>query len=371
MIKTINILQIQSSHNDSSFELAEAIVLGLQKNQYSVTNVFLKDCQEQNSVPSAASESIHLDLCKKDISGLRIKAINKLANICKEKSIDIVIAHRFKPIYCALALNHFISLKKCIGVIHGIGDYQRYFRKTLIRLATKDNFKFVGVSCAVTESLVNLNCGFNQENTLTINNAIDINKAEAIQLTRAKARKALNLSEQNFIFGTIGRLVPAKGHIYLLQAMTKLKEKYPFAQVVIIGEGRTRQALEQYIKSNNLQKNVILLGAKENAVKYIKAFDVFVLPSLSEGLPLSLLEGLSGRLPVIGSDISSISPIIEGIGKTAQVKNANELASTMAYHLNLSKQELDALGDKHYQHLIKNYSLEQYQDKYRSLISID
>src|SRR5699024_7700193 len=101
--------------------------------------------------------------------------------------------------------------------------------------------------------------------------------------------------------GALGRLVPVKGHIYLLQAFAALKDRYPQVHLAIIGEGREEARLLAEVERLDLMGRVHLLGFRENALQYVRAFDVWTMPSLAEGLGLALLEGMSGHLPVIAS----------------------------------------------------------------------
>jgi glycosyltransferase involved in cell wall biosynthesis len=98
------------------------------------------------------------------------------------------------------------------------------------------------------------------------------------------------------LIGALGRLVPVKGHIYLLQAFAALKDKYPDTQLAIIGAGREESRLAAEIDRLDLSGRAHLLGFKEIALQYIRAFDIWTMPSLAEGLGLALLEGMSGHL---------------------------------------------------------------------------
>jgi glycosyltransferase involved in cell wall biosynthesis len=227
----------------------------------------------------------------------------------------------------------------------------------------------VGVSRAVCNDLLNCGAGLTHGDVVQINNAIDVQAAEEIQLSRNAARQALGIPQDVFVFGTIGRLVPVKGHIYLIEAFAKIKNKYPPAMVAIIGEGRSRSDLEAAINRLGLESCVLLLGEKENALRYIKAFDVFVMPSLSEGLPLALLEAMSGHLPVIGSDIDSLRSILEDCGGYIfPNQKAELLAHELEETLLLNRDELIQKGNHAYKYLCANHEIREFRKKYRELV---
>src|SRR5690606_33256528 len=115
---------------------------------------------------------------------------------------------------------------------------------------------------------------------------------------------------------------------------------YPQALLAIIGEGRCREEAERFVAEHGLGDRVRLLGAKDDALQYVRAFDVFVMPSLSEGLPLALLEAMSGHLPVIGSDIDSLRPILEDCGgRIFPVAQPQALAQRLRETLALSDEQ--------------------------------
>src|SRR6185436_9976779 len=94
-------------------------------------------------------------------------------------------------------------------------------------------------------------------------------------------------------------------------ALFLLKEKFPSLIFIIFGEGEKRAEYEEHIKIAGLEKNVILFGKLENAPKYLKAFDIFTLTSITEGLPYVLLEAGQAELPVIASNVGGILEVVD------------------------------------------------------------
>jgi len=186
---------------------------------------------------------------------------------------------------------------------------------------------------------------------------------------KERAREKLSIPAEGFVFGTIGRLVPVKGQIHLLKAFRIVAESNPLAHLVIIGEGRLRDELEAYVIENDLTQQVHLTGAIENAFRYVKGFDVFVLPSLSEGLPLALLEAMAGSLPVIGSDIPTIRPIVESVGRVFSVGDSQALASNMCEMMLLEESELKDLGRKHFEYVNRHHAIVDFRNNYLRLIA--
>jgi glycosyltransferase involved in cell wall biosynthesis len=111
--------------------------------------------------------------------------------------------------------------------------------------------------------------------------------------------------------GTIANLYPEKGLPYFIQAATEILKKYPNLVFMIIGEGPQRPLLEEMIKQNHLQNKFLLAGKVENAPSYLRAFDFFVLPSIKEGFPYTILEAMAAELPIVASYVGGIPEMIE------------------------------------------------------------
>lgn len=369
MSRKIKVLQLQNRYNVNASDLAEQIIQGLPAEHFEVTTAFLRGRPGPGEPESRAARSIYFGFTQSDLKGLRLRALWRLFRLCREQRYDVVIAHRFKPMNMLMLLNRWLHIPACIGVQHGIGDFDRGYRRWDARRLLTANWRVVGVSRAVRDYLVGCGAGFDASNTVQINNAIDIDRAERLQHPRERARSLLGLAQEPFIFGAIGRLVPVKGHIHLIEAFAQVQSAYPQAQLAIIGEGRMRAELEAAITRFGLDGKVHLLGARDDALQYVRAFDAFVMPSLSEGLPLALLEGMSGHLPVIGSDIPSLRPILEDCGgRIFPVGDDAILAAQLGAVLSLDAEQRRAEGERAYSYLRGAHAIEDFRLQYLQLI---
>jgi len=369
MTRKIKVLQLQNRYNVNASDLAEQVIQGLPTRTYEVTTVFLRGRPKPGEPESRAVRSVYFDLSNASTKGLRLKALWRLYRHCRTQGYDAVIAHRFKPINMMMLLNVCLRIPACSGVLHGLGEYDRTYRRWESRNLISKAWRMVGVSRAVCDDLINCDAGFNSFNVRQINNAIDISRAEGLQHSRQQARQMLGLPQDAFIIGTIGRLVPAKGHLQLLEAFSAIKDEYPHAQLAIIGEGRLRQEMESMIQARHMEGRVSLLGSRDDALQYVKAYDVFVMSSVTEGLPLALLEGMSARLPVIGSDIDSMRPILEDSGaRIYPVGQPLALAERLREVVSLTPQERAMEGRRSYEYLCRAHAVEDFRKQYRNLL---
>ncbi|MEF8722253.1 glycosyltransferase family 1 protein [Candidatus Accumulibacter phosphatis] len=372
MSKRIKVLQLQPDYNVKAHDfadLAEQIVKALPAERYEIVAAFLRGKPQQGEPVSRADRSVYFEFSDPQLKGLRLQAMWQLYRFCRAESFDVVICNRFKPVNMLLQLNRWLRVPLCIGISHGFGEYGRYYRRLQARSLIDRAWRFVGVSPAVKQYLLDCKCGFTQQNTVAITNAIDIAQAEGLQLPRDEARRLLGIDQQVRLLGTCGRLVPVKGHVYLLQAFARLKDIYPRATLAIIGRGREEPRLLAEVDRLGLQGRVHLLGFRADALQYIRAFDIWTMPSLAEGLGLALLEGMSGHLPVIASSVPAMLPLIQGAGGLAVPPgDVNALTSALADYLRLSDQELQERGERAYAYLCASHDIESFRQQYLRLV---
>ena len=133
------------------------------------------------------------------------------------------------------------------------------------------------------------------------------------------------------IIGTIAELTKNKGLPHLIQALFLLKQKRMAFSCVIIGSGEDEEAIQTMIAKNGLRDSVFLAGFIDDASSYLQCFDVFVLPSLKEGLPYVLLEAMEAGLPLIGTSVGGIPDIVHD-GKNGLIvppKNPSRLSHAL------------------------------------------
>lgn len=136
-----------------------------------------------------------------------------------------------------------------------------------------------------------------------------INEIDFIERFAARAELDGTISEK-FWIGTISELHKNKGLDTLITAFGQIAETQANTTLVIIGEGEERQALNSLIKSLNLSKKVHLLGFKENAARFLKSLDVFVLASRTEAFPYVTLEAGLAQLPVVATKVGGVPEVI-------------------------------------------------------------
>ncbi len=144
-------------------------------------------------------------------------------------------------------------------------------------------------------------------------NAIDQNGTPLDSEHNRVASKTINLRERfpgQAIIGIVGRLQAVKGHQYAIQAMPKILAAHPDTQLVLVGGGPLQGELQSLTEQLKLQSHVCFLGFQQPIAEIVKQFDIFLMPSLSEGLGLSLIEAMSQGVPAIATQVGGMVDVI-------------------------------------------------------------
>jgi glycosyltransferase involved in cell wall biosynthesis len=142
--------------------------------------------------------------------------------------------------------------------------------------------------------------------------------------------------KDTIVIGSVGELHHIKGFDYSIRAIHNFNKKILY---LIIGTGEDREKLQKLISDLKLESNVILMGFVPQASQYFKAFDIFLIPSLSEGLPYMALEAGIASLPIISSSVGGIPEIIEDMksGILIQSKNSKEIKHAIEFYMTHKK----------------------------------
>ncbi len=150
---------------------------------------------------------------------------------------------------------------------------------------------------------------------ITIANAVDTTRfTPRPDLDRAAVRRTAGVGEGPLILN-VSRLVPQKGHSYLLDAARIVIDHCPDARFLLAGEGPLQDDLATAVAAHGLQDHVILAGFRPDVADLLAACDVFVLSSLWEGMPVALLEALAAGCPAIATDVGGVRDVVQS-GRT-------------------------------------------------------
>ena len=230
----------------------------------------------------------------------------RLSRLLKQVRPDVVHAHDPHGVAMAgLALSMSTGLVKPPLVAARRVDFH-------LRGSALSRWKYRQVDCficasdAIRQMLVG--DGVPPTRAVTVHEGIDLERVDAANA--ASLHEELWLPHQAPIVGNVAALVPHKGQRHLIEAARLVLPQVPDARFVIAGEGELRSALERQIKDHRLDKHVLLAGFRPDVLSLHKAFDIFVMSSVTEGLGTSLLDAMAAGKPVVATRAGGIPEVV-------------------------------------------------------------
>ena len=306
-----------------------------------------------------ADEIIFLELSRKQLKGLRWQARQQLARIIERVNPAVILAHRWKATTIAVAALKTLEDKDAMvfSVVHALGQLQSLSRRLVGRFFLKKHCRFIGVSEAVRQDVLQAGFGFAPEDVLALPNGVDIEKTKASLFSRSEARQLLAIPPGVQVIGHVGRLVRAKDQKTLISAFAEAHKVLPLVALVIVGAGRFENDLKDQVKSLQLPDSaVIFAGAKDNAVRFMPAFDLFALTSVTEGFPRVLLEAMVCKIPIVATDSGGISEALDSDAELCQAGNVAEISRRLQESLQLDQKARQELVDAGFKRVVDNFS---------------
>lgn len=254
------------------------------------------------------------------IDGRNLLASWHLYRLMKKKKVSIVHVNNLAPWFDA-ALAAKIAGIPCIQTFHGIENH--LLRRSLVKvfmykIAHRISYTVTSVSSSAA-NLLNKISGIGLNSITVIPNGIDLSQFTPAENSAEKRllRKEFGLPEKAFLFGCVAALRPVKNHKGLFQSFGQICKEYRIEKkespkLVLIGDGPLMADLKKLAKNINCENSIIFMGqqSETNVKKLLRAFDVFVLNSYTEGLSYALLEALASGLPAIVTSVGSNPDII-------------------------------------------------------------
>jgi glycosyltransferase involved in cell wall biosynthesis len=286
------------------------------------------------------------------------RGVAHIRRLARAHDIDIIHTHGYKAdLYGYVAARR--EGKPIVATCHNwlAGGAMLAAYNFLDRVALK-HFDAVGaVSQTIAEKLLSL--GVRRERITVIPNGIDVHAFDAPPA--AQVRK-----EQ--VIGIVARLDLQKGFEYLLNAIAALRPSFPEVRLLIVGEGPDRARIEEMVSRKNLDGMVTIAGQQTDMPGVYAAIDIFVLPSLNEGLPMTLLEAMAASKPVVATRVGAVPTVITNGETGLLVEPADGAGLTKALSQLLADPELRRrLAQKARAHVEQDYTAAAMARKYLAM----
>jgi glycosyltransferase involved in cell wall biosynthesis len=288
---------------------AENIMLALAEHQ---GKLGLKPtvCIQREGWVSSSVRQLGFDLMIKPLaSSIDVTWLRNMYRYVKKNDVKLIHAHEFSMNFHGTLLSQLCRIP-CITTVHGKKYYPDKFRRRFIYRYISKHSNLVAVSHDLKQFLIN-EININSHRISVLPNGIDISKFEHSPSIRKQTRAELGIREDQVLIGAIGNLYPVKGHTYLLAAAALVCKEYPEAVFLIAGRGELEHELKSQAAELGIDRNLLFLGFRDDVHHLLQAMDVFAMSSLSEGLPVSILEAMASKTPVVSTDVGGIKEVIK------------------------------------------------------------
>jgi glycosyltransferase involved in cell wall biosynthesis len=246
---------------------------------------------------------------------LRSKYLKNLEAIYLEEKFDIIHSHGGVAGFYGRILKKHHPEVKCVHTIHGIHyiNSGNLIRKSVSKTIEQYLVQFTDRTICETQNdfLVAVkNKIADISKTDIIPNGINISRYANLKKDSSLINK-LGFNNDNFIIGNISRFDEQKNQKLILQSAYFLIRKYPDMRFLFVGSGSYLQQMKDLARESNIEDFVFFAGEQDDLVPYYSIFDIFVFPTLWEGMPYVLLEAMASRLPIICSRIPNLLEVIK------------------------------------------------------------
>lgn len=325
---------------------------------------FRKTCQGVYKVPK-----------KKSID---FNTMWEIAKIIKRKNIQIVNAHHYMPFLYSYMGSIISNAQNIIYTEHSVAEVELIhgIYKPILGILLNWKTLIVGVSNEITHTFKEM---FPSKRKIIkcIPNGLEIERF-ARAINKEEVRAELGLAIDHMVIGNVANFRTVKNHLCLIKAFNVVIKRLPNVRLVIVGTGfpgdseNSEAECRRLIKSYGLENKVILTGYIENIPRILSGFDIFCLPSYSEGLPVSVLEAMAAKLPVVASNVRGIKEVVfhKQTGLLFPSNDSSALADSLEKLLTDTNLRNEIIENS-FDWVIKNHALSGWVAKYLDLFDIN
>jgi glycosyltransferase involved in cell wall biosynthesis len=306
--------------------------------------------------------------------GIDFDCARRLRRLFRQEDVAVVHAHQYGPLlYSALARLPRLPVP-ILFTEHGRDhpDYRRWKRVWANRLLLTRQDRFIAVGDSVRQALIDYE-GLPEHRIEVIYNGCDLSQYDPRRSLRSMVRSELGLEKDEFVVIQVARLNRLKDLPTAIRATKLLASEHPVARLVIVGEGEDRPQLERLTEELQLEKRVLFLGSRPDVTRLLQSADAFMLSSISEGIPLTLIEAMASGLPCVATRVGGVPEVIRD-GETGLLIGAGDpvgLAAQLGRLLS-SPGLRQRLGKSGHRYVLERHDASmmhrQYLDLYRHML---
>jgi len=264
--------------------------------------------------------------------GTDLGCMRRLAGLWRREGASLVHAHQYTPFFYALAARALRRSPPVLFTEHGrwYPDYPRRKRILFNRLMLRTTDRVVGVGESVRQALIR-NERIPARRVRVIYNGVDAAAFNGRLVDRAAVRDEIGLPRDDLMIIQVARLDHLKDHPTAIRTLERVVQQDGRARLVLVGEGAELEKIQREIRARGMEGYVRLLGLRSDVARLLHAADLFLLTSISEGIPVTIIEAMAAGLPVVSTDVGGVGEIVRAgrTGLLARRQNDSELAGAI------------------------------------------
>lgn len=302
-------------------------------------------------------------------AGIDLACVRQLARVAEKHGAEVIHAHQYTPFFYSRAPG-WLGQRPCVLFTeHGraFPDLPNRKRRIFNRLFLRSIDRVVAVGEAVKRALI-VNEGIPAQRIEVIYNGVRLEDFSTDAALRTQVRGELGIGPTDPIAIQVARLDYLKDHSTALRTAQRIRETLPDFKLLLVGEGPERAKIEQEINERKLESTVRLLGLRSDVRQLLAAADVFLLTSISEGIPVTIIEAMSARLPIVATDVGGVSEVVEHGRHGLLTRNADDGALATSILKFLKDPSLrQTLGENGRRRAAEEFSESAMHERYASL----
>ncbi len=340
------------------------LALGLDPDRYDVRVV----CLRPRTPFLAEFESRGI---KVDVLGMKkyfqLRPLIELYRLFRRRRPDLVHTHLYRDAVYGRVIARLAGVRGVVSTLHNSYVWRSKAQLFLDRLTAIFADRITAVSDAVKMFAVNRE-HIPAGTITTVYNGIETELFRVRPEVRERVRKELGLNPKNIAIGSMGELTRQKGYRYLLEAAPAVLESHPGVRFFIAGGGELKESLVRLRDQAGLGDRFVFLGFRDDVPELLSSFDIFVLPSIYEGLPVSLIEAMAAGLAIVTTDVDGNCEVIGGNEAGLPVESQNPAALTQSLIKLIESPELRGkMGEAGRRRARNLFSIESMIDSYEKI----
>lgn len=312
----------------------------------------------------------------KSLRSFSFKLANEVTALLKSQQFDILHCIRHGSTVYGAYCGWRAESSAVITHVHGMNRCRNWRRRLFYRIASKRIDCALGCAENVAQDIRNNYPGL-KDKAQTIPNSINYDVYHNAPNEREALRNELNIPQDAQVLILPGRLSYTKGHDLLIDAFDLVLKQIPNAHLLLVGEGELKSMIETESEKRNIKDNVTLAGFRTDVPKLLKASDLFVMSSVREGMPLTILEAMAAGIPVVATGYGGTREILGdgniGVGAFVENRTPQNFAQGIIDTLQLSdsaKQQLITKADQRLRELYSHeVTVKQLENLYEQLLN--